>query len=85
MGYDIIFTDEAEKNLDELDKKVAIRIIKKLKWFSLQDAPLSFASRLTYPAIGQYRFRTGDYRVIVDCRQEKIIVLRIGHRSTIYR
>lgn len=39
------------------------------------------------PALGGYRFRIGDYRVIFDLEgeDEDIVVLRVGHRSLIYR
>ena len=85
MAYNVLFADEAIKDLNGLDKKVLDRIIKKIKWFVKQKNPLDFASRLKYEAIGQYRFRVGDYRIIFDCKEEKIIILRIGHRSSIYK
>lgn len=85
MAYKIVFSDEAMVDLDKLDKKVVLRIIKKTKWFVAQKNPLNFANHLKYDAIGQYRFRIGDYRVIFDCKVENIIVLRVGHRSTIYK
>jgi len=85
MAYNVVFTDEALADLDKLDKKVLARIVKKIKWFSNQKNPLNSANQLKYPAIGQYRFRIGDYRVVFDCKGQKIIILRIGHRSSIYK
>ena len=85
MGYKAVFTDEAIKDLDGLDKKILSRIVKKIKWFVKQNNPLNFAKRLQYEAIGQYRFRIGDYRVIFDCKEQNIIVLRAGHRSIVYK
>ena len=85
MEFDIVFTAEAIKDLDRLDKKVLIRIVKKIKWFAGQKKALDFAKRLQYNAIGQYRFRIGDYRVIFDCKDKDIIILRVGHRSSIYQ
>ena len=81
MGYNFVFTDEAMKDLDDLDKKVLSRIIKKISWFAKQTNPLDFAKRLQYDAIGQYRFRIGDYRVIFDCNKKDIRILRVEHRS----
>ncbi len=37
------------------------------------------------PKIGTYRFRIGDYRVIFDIYGEDIVILRIGHRRSIYK
>ncbi|MBW2067248.1 MAG: type II toxin-antitoxin system RelE/ParE family toxin, partial [Deltaproteobacteria bacterium] len=31
------------------------------------------------PALGTYRFRIGDYRVIFDIEGKDIVVLRVGH------
>lgn len=85
MAFNIVFTDEAMKDLDGFDKKTLAIIIKKMEWFAKQDNPLDFAKRLQYDAIGQYRFRVGDYRVVFDCEGRNIKVLRIGHRSSIYK
>lgn len=85
MGYNVAFTKEAIKDLDDLDKKVLSRIIKKIEWFIRQKEPLSFAKRLSYDAIGQYRFRIGSYRIIFDCRDQNIRILRVGQRATIYK
>ncbi|RZN73823.1 MAG: hypothetical protein EF807_00235 [Candidatus Methanolliviera hydrocarbonicum] len=35
--------------------------------------------------IGSYRFRMGDCRVIFDMESENIVILRIGHRRSIYK
>jgi len=40
---------------------------------------------LIHPKIGTYRFRMGDYRVIFDTEDENIVILRIGHRRSIYK
>jgi len=37
------------------------------------------------PALGTYRFRIGDYRVIFDIEGKDIVALRVGHRRDIYR
>lgn len=85
MAYSVFFSDEAVKDMDRLDKKVLLRIIRKIKWFALRQNPLDFAARLTYNAIGEYRYRVGDYRVIFDYKEQEIIILRMGHRSSIYK
>jgi len=36
-------------------------------------------------ALGSWRFRVGDYRVVFDIEGKKIIVLRVGHRREVYR
>ncbi len=40
---------------------------------------------LTDPQLGTYRFRVGDFRVIFDLHGRDIVILRVGHRKSIYR
>lgn len=86
MAFRFEWTAEAQDDLKALDKAVAIRILKKLHWLSGQDDPLSFLILLRQPAIGDARFRIGDYRVAVLLnRKAKVITIAaIGHRSSIY-
>lgn len=47
--------------------------------------PLRHAVKLTDPAIGTYRFRIGDYRIVFDIAGDEIVILAVGHRKDIYR
>ena len=42
---------------------------------------------LTANRSGQWRYRVGDYRILADIQEDRvlILVLNIGHRSDIYR
>ena len=86
MGFEIRSSDRARKDLDRCGLDVAPRIVKKLRWFSEQAEPLRFAEPLKPPAIGDCRFRIGDYRAIgvVDTGRKKILILSIGHRKEVY-
>jgi mRNA interferase RelE/StbE len=55
----------------------------KLKEYA--EDPLRYARKLIDPRIGTYRFRIGEYRAIFDIDEENILILRIGHRKSIYR
>lgn len=48
-------------------------------------SPMDYAKKMVDPALGTYRFRIGEYRVIFDIQDTEIIVLRVGHRKEIYR
>jgi mRNA interferase RelE/StbE len=85
MSHQILFTDNAKKDIAKLDVVTRKRLAKKLKYFVDSDKPLGFADRLISPKIGSYRFRVGDYRVIFDLSGKKIIVLRIRHRREVYQ
>jgi len=83
--YTLEFSPTALKELKKLPKNIQKQIITKLEYFLSANNPLLFASRLINFELGQYRFRVGDYRVIFDVTEEKIIVLSLGHRKDIYR
>lgn len=59
------------------------RIARKLDAVSAD--PKRFLSRLS--SVEAYKLRVADYRLIldVDWDEELVIVLTLGHRSTIYR
>lgn len=84
MAYSIVVTDKAEKDLDDLPKDVALRIVSKLK--QLAEDPLSIKSKkLTGSSF--YRIRVGDYRVLYEIENEELIitVIKAGHRKDVYK
>ena len=78
-----LFTDSARKDIAKLDSAAVEKIQKALNRY-LAD-PLKYAKKLIHFSIGTYRFKIGDYRVIFDIDGQNIIVLRVGHRQSIYR
>jgi mRNA interferase RelE/StbE len=83
LSYKLVYTYRAIKDIGKLDKAVKQRIGATLVKY--QNEPTKFARRLTASAMGSYRFRIGDYRVIFDLEGSDIVVLRIGHRRNIYK
>ncbi len=80
--YEVVLTKRAIKDLEKLDQNVKSRILNRLRDYSSN--PFRYARKLIDPSIGEYRFRIGDYRVIFDIDNSRIVVLRIGHRKKIY-
>lgn len=81
--YKVIFTERALKDWQNLNKVTRNRIAVKLKEYAKE--PFRYARKLIHPKIGTYRFRIGDYRAIFDIDNENIVILRIGHRKSIYK
>ena len=83
MSYKIVFSDKAFKQLKKLENDIQERIIKVLERIRIR--PESFVTKI----VGDpgYRLRVGEYRVIVDIDNDKllILVIKIGHRSKIYK
>lgn len=84
--YQIKFKASADRRFSKFPQNVQIRIIQKLEFFLSQPDPLIFAEILTNVRIGTYRFRIGDYRVIFDLGDDKVImIVDVDHRKNIYR
>jgi len=83
MTYELVYTRRAARDLDKLDQEALQRIRGGLERY--REHPYQFAAKLTNAELGTYRFRMGDYRVIFDVDDNKIVVLRVGHRRDIYR
>jgi len=83
VRHKIVYTNRAVKDLSKLDPEARLRIRETLKRYA--EAPLRHARKMADPALGTYRFRIGDYRVIFDIDGEEVVVLRVGHRRDIYR
>ena len=82
----VIFADKARKEFLKLDKPIQKQIqtfIVKLQ--GLED-PRSSGKALAGNLAGRCRYRVGDYRLVCEIDDEKIIItiLRIGHRKNIY-
>lgn len=88
MDWKIEFSQEAIKQLNRLDKPVRERIF---NWLIDRldncNNPRHFGEPLSANLSGLWRYRIGDYRVICQIDDTKIIVivLNIGHRRDIYK
>ena len=83
MVYDIIWTAPAERQLRKLDRSVGKRIFEAVE--ELAEDPFRRVLRLVNSPY--YRLRVGDYRVIIDLQEGKllVLVLLMGHRKNIYK
>jgi len=83
VAYRLVFTRRAVRDMEALEPEVRQRIGEALERY--RQEPLRYARKMAGPALGGYRFRIGDYRVIFDLEGDDIVVLRVGHRSQVYR
>ncbi len=83
MTWRLDFTSQALGDLQRLDRGVQKRIVKKLE-SCLGEPSRAFRKLVDNP---QYRLRVGDYRVLalLEFQGKVVVVLRIGHRSGIYK
>ena len=87
MKYKVILSEKARKALKKLDKQTSSLII---GWIEKNlegcENPRIHGKGLTSNRSGQWRYRIGDYRLICEIQDKKIIiyVLEVGHRKKIY-
>lgn len=88
MAWTVEIGQVAERQLGKLDRQTARRI---LDW--LDDRiegcknPRHFGEPLKGGRKGLWRYRVGDYRILCDILDDRLVVLAVavGHRREIYR
>lgn len=89
MAWKIEFAESAAKQLRRLDPLVARRITTYLRErVATARDPRALGAALKGDELGQFwKYRVGDYRIIVEIqdRQIRILVVRLGHRRSVYR
>ena len=80
MTYRVSLTPTAARQLRKFDPQVRRRIQAVLELLAVEPRPPA-ATRLVGGS-GEWRVRTGDYRVVYDIEDDKllVLVLRVGHR-----
>jgi len=83
MAWSVLWSDKSKKQLKKLDRKTAGRIIDGVE--DIKVDPFMAVSRLAGSRF--YRLRVGDYRVILDLRQDMIIifVVEADSRKRVYK
>ncbi|HET6458601.1 MAG TPA: type II toxin-antitoxin system RelE/ParE family toxin [Nitrosopumilaceae archaeon] len=83
MRWKVIWSEKSVKQLERIDKKNAKKIYDAVL-VCIED-PFRVVIRLTNSPF--YRLRVGNYRVILDLQQSKMIifVVETDHRGKIYK
>ncbi len=85
MIYRITLAPAAERQLRKFDPPVRRRLQAALEL--LADNPRPPAATQLVGGSGEWRVRTGDYRIVYDIEDDRlvILVLRMAHRREVYR
>jgi mRNA interferase RelE/StbE len=77
---------EFDKALRKVDHTVVRRVLAFLDDLARLDDPRSRGKSLSGDLAAFWRFRIGDYRLLAELKDEKLVVVavRLGHRSNIY-
>lgn len=87
MSFRVVFTETAKKQLKKMDRCTASLILGWLRKNIEGCAdPRRHGKGLSANRSGQWRYRVGDYRILAEIQDEKVVVLvlGIGHRKEIY-
>ena len=89
MVWQIEVSDAAKKQLSKMGRVEAKRITSflRLRIAGLNDPRLLGDALQGARFAGMWRYRVGDYRILVDIRDDvvTVIVIGIGHRGDVYR
>ncbi len=87
MTYKLETTDKFDKEFSKLNK-YTMKMIK--SWVTKNlvgcENPRVHGKALTANRKGQWRYRIGDYRLICEIQDDKLIILAltVGHRREVY-
>jgi len=88
MAWKVEASEEAERQLDKLDRQVAKRIVKFLnERIACLENPRSIGEALHGPKFGEFwKYRIGDYRIVVRIEDKilRVLVVKVGHRREVY-
>lgn len=88
MKYHVEFSNRALKDIQKIDKPTAALI---LGWIRKNlegcENPRVHGKGLTANHSGEWRYRVGDYRLLAEIQDGKLIILMltVGHRSEEYK
>ena len=87
MSYTVEYMSRAIKSMKKLDRSVLVMI---KAWIEKNlvdtDDPRRHGKGLTSNRSGQWRYRVGDYRILAEIQEDKLVILivEVGHRKDIY-
>lgn len=81
--YQLIYSEEAFKQLKKLDKETQKRLLSTLERIRIR--PYPHIKKLV--GSPYFRLRVGDYRIILDIKETKLLIfiIKVGHREKIYK
>lgn len=85
MMYEVEITPAAKRQIKKLTTIVQRAIIERLEQLAIEPRPLGVLKMEKEEDL--YRVRVGDYRIIYEIQDRVllIVVVKVGHRSNVYR
>lgn len=86
--WNVELDERARRALRKLDPSIQSEIVRFLRTrIATPEDPRRFGKPLRHDLKGLWRYRVGDYRLVCQIENGRLVVLviGIGHRSTVYR
>jgi mRNA interferase RelE/StbE len=85
LAYRIEFAPRAERQFSALERSLQVRLRRRID--SLAENPRPQGIKKLAGEEDLYRLRVGDYRIIYQIKEKRLIVLvvGVGHRGEVYR
>jgi mRNA interferase RelE/StbE len=87
LAWTIEYDEGALADLKKLDRQIQREILDYMeKRIAKPEEPRAFGKPLRHSKFRLWRYRVRDYRIICEMRdtQLRVLVVAIGHRSTVY-
>jgi mRNA interferase RelE/StbE len=88
LAWRVEWEDETVKELKKLDARAQRNIVRYLgEKIATEDDPRRFGDPLRKDLKGLWKYRIGDYRIICSIEDKSVVVLvvRVGHRRSVYK
>jgi mRNA interferase RelE/StbE len=84
-GYIILYKKSVATDLKKLTQSDRVQVVRRIQTLALN--PFATGSAKLQGSTGLYRIRQGDYRIIYQVADGKLVVLviKVGHRREVYR
>lgn len=84
MKYKILFVRAAQKEFSKIPRTIQKKLAPKIS--NLENGLNNNCKKLS-SSDSLYRLRVGQYRIVFELQEKKlvILVLRVGHRQSVYR
>ena len=86
MAYKVIYSDQARKQIERLDRPLQKRILSFVDKIEASINP-RFSGKALVGRDREWRYRVGDYRLVCEIKDRELIVwfVRVGHRREVYK
>jgi len=83
--YAIELKPQAQKFIEKQTKKVQRQLVARIE--ALQKDPRPAQSKLLHSDKHIYRVRSGDYRIIYQIKEDRLLILvaKVGNRKDVYK